>query len=468
MNILKRTQGIDARAKSGALRGDVCFQLRDVDTGKVKEEFRGHNMLTNGLDNALNGCPFGIDRQDVGYNGTDGVVNYLTPIYQQLLGGVILFPSALGNDADLLYPDFDNSPTAFASCASYTQDDNRQGAYDSVSSQIITNGFKHSFSWGSAYGNGTVASLGLAPKNAHTWCYGHETMVLPVMKRTGYDYGGYRTMYESNGYHKALSASPKGTLIVTSQESLDTLYFFGWHRPNNVALTCDLVTNTRFDLANAFDDSHRNGYTWKATRVFATERPAGLNNLSYLSAQIIGDYVYVLEHNGWTTANNNVFTLVKLSLADGSEISRNTYTFSGSFSYSKAVYYDGYIIAPSTVAGKVYKCNTADTTDVTEIADASIPANCDLHFVGNQFIYSQYFMVDADTSKAVGFSGQLFSQMTPIYDSGMWLISRYEYRQSFLYAGLKQWGLMTHYDLPASVTKDATKQMVVNYSITQV
>ena len=34
MEILKRTKGIDTRAKSGAIRGDVCFQLVDDLTGR--------------------------------------------------------------------------------------------------------------------------------------------------------------------------------------------------------------------------------------------------------------------------------------------------------------------------------------------------------------------------------------------------------------------------------------------------
>ena len=93
MQILKRTQGIDLKAKTGVIRGEVCFQLKDDVTGKITHEERGHNMLTNGLDSVLNKCPFGLDKVSAMYQNASTEQFSITPIFRQLLGGVIAFPS---------------------------------------------------------------------------------------------------------------------------------------------------------------------------------------------------------------------------------------------------------------------------------------------------------------------------------------------------------------------------------------
>ena len=454
MKILKRTQGIDTRAKSGTLRGDVCFQLRDVDTGKVKEEFRGHNMLTNGLDSSLNKCPFGLNKIGAMYSNVNPSKFELTPIYQQLLGGVILFPSALGNDADLLFPSFDNSPTAFASCESYTQTDSRQGTYVDVESLPITNGFKHVFAWGSSYGNGTIASLGLAPRNAHTWCYGVSNMLKPHASIRG----GYYMQYSGN--MRILAVCDTGVLTTIN----NNLYFYKL-APLSLNLFENLGSNTALGNTTAFDvKNNPNGYAWTYALSLAPQN---------FTAEIIGSYVYIITKSGSTV------TVRKLNLSDGTLASTDTYTYSGvTFGTGKAVLYGNYIYCTSSTAGTLYKCSIVDTTIVDDIANTAITANQPLFYVGSQFIYADSFMLDASSDEIVAFDSTLFDygsrqRQFPIWDNGMWLVfygsgvSGTDILPSMC-ASMKQWGLMTHYDLPDSVTKDTSEQMVINYSITQV
>ena len=111
MEYLKKTNGIDLRAKNSALRGNVTIQLKDAVTGKLKDEISGHNMLTNGLNSALNGCPFQLNVIDSAYSSVTASTQRMrmTPIFSQLLGGVMLFPEPLGNDRDLFFPPFSNT-----------------------------------------------------------------------------------------------------------------------------------------------------------------------------------------------------------------------------------------------------------------------------------------------------------------------------------------------------------------------
>lgn len=481
---LIRTQGIDPKAKTGALRGDVCLQLKDALTGKITDEIRGHNMLTNGIESAINGCPFDLNKIDGGASLTPRGWMY-TPIYQKLLGGLILFPQALGNDANLLFPSFTNRPTGFASCDSYQQGDSRQGSYDAVSSGVITNGFRHVFSWGSAFGNGTIASLGLAPMFCEGWCKDVTKRLRPSVFLDGSGFGTY-AMY----YQQLVAIGSSGFLVVSREEEnnyrFSNLCFYGRQKPHALNLLQLMeYDTTRIDydsnyVAYPFSNDHRNGYTW-ALHVPNLPSNNGIENYwRRYSFQITDDYVYVVYH---TTDNGGSYIVTKLDITDGSVISENTYTFSGSFGNGVPVYYNGYIYAPSSVAGKIYKCNTANVADVSEITHSSIPADAHLRFTGGQWVYNQFFILDASCDTIEGNTGTVgagysegeaykengYGSVYPMFDDGMWLVGSYTNRSNvYITANMKQWGLMTHFNLQNAVTKTADKQMEVQYSITQV
>ena len=118
-----------------------------------------------------------------------------------------------------------------------------------------------------------------------------------------------------------------------------------------------------------------------------------------------------------------------------------------------------------------------------EITNSAIPANGYLRFVGTQFIYNQYFILDASCDVLVANTGRAsqawtegrayddsgYNSAKPIYDDGMWLISHASDRSgAYIEANLKQWGLMTHFDLAEPVQKTIDKQMEIYYTITQV
>ena len=472
MQILKRTQGIDLKAKTGVIRGEVNFQLRDALTGKVTHEERGHNMLTNGLDSVLNKCPFGLDKVSAMYQDVTGVFP-ITPIFRQLLGGVILFPSALGNDADLLFPDFDNSPTAFASCATYDQLDSRQGVYDNVSSGLITNGFRHVFSWGSSFGNGQISSLGLAPINAHTWCYNPSNMFKPY--DTSHPTRGYFRQFDGVGgggnATKILAICPTGVLTLNDNKDL---YFYK-NAPYSLNLFQRYQSNKVFLSTTPFDYDYQDldkldGYAWTYD----------LNkDCLEFTAEIIGSYVYVI------TRSSSTFTIVKLNLADGTVASTDTYTFSASFGGTKAVLVGNYIYCASSSANTIYKCDITRATEAgyepDEITATGIEAGAPLFFTNSQWVYGENFILDTNTDNIVVASANLFDLGSksgyrvwqfPIYENGMWLVCHGTSGGLSTWpqigATIKQWGIMSHYDLAEPVTKNNAKQMLIQYSLTQV
>ena len=466
---LIRRQGIDPKAKTGALRGEVCLKFKDALTGKVTEEFRGHNMLTNGLESAMNGCPFDLNKLD-GSNINNMQSYKYTPIYEKLLGGLILFPQALGNDANLLFPSFANSPTGYASCDSYQQGDPKQGSYDAVTSGIVTNGFRHVFLWGSAFGNGTISSLGLAPKYCEGWCSDINKRFMPSTSMND----GYTSYIEYGA--PIVGISDKGFLIVAPEAEnnnrISLLAFYGNHRAHDISLM-QRMDGTAVDMSNQYSNDHRDGYTWA---IHVPNLPANENLDSYwrkYSFQIIGNYVYVIFH-----ASTQTFKVTRLSLSDGSVVEENSYTFDAPIGDSVPVYYDGYIYFGSSSAGTIYKGSCATGQIVGEITNSIIPANAMLRFTGGQWIYNQYFILDADSDIIVANTGSAnpvayqesdIGSPVPMFDNGMWIVSRgYNRGNRYLVANMKQWGLITHYDLAEPVQKTIDKQMEVYYTITQV
>ena len=452
-HILKRTKGIDLKSKSSVLRGDVTIQLRDALTGKVKFEEKGHNMLTNGLASALNGCPWDLNKIDGCYSGITGNVFPTTPIFSQLLGGVILFPSALGNDPDLLFPPFSNIPTAYSSMEGYQRTDSKQGTFDTQSSGEIANGFRFVHSWGSAYGNGLISSLGLAPRNAHAWCKDVPSMIKPSDATRGVAQGYFSFMARS----RIVFAMNENYILVSDTGSgTSTLKCYKNTAPNiNIMLP---YSGQIFTDDYTIDGLTIDGCLWKLENGII---PFGEN------VQIIGSYVYI------TTRSNSTFTVRKYDVTDGTLVSTDTYTFSLSFGGDIASIYDGYIYCSKSGGGAIYKCNMSDTDDYTEIADASIESGCPCWAIGTNFIYTWDGIIDGDTDIFVPFTSTAkFYKNTnmpcyPLWDKGMWLVG-YSYTNEMVGATMKQWGLMTHFDLQNAVQKDATKQMVVSYEVTQV
>lgn len=453
MKILRRTKGIDLKSKSSVLRGDVCIQLRDAITGKVKFEEKGHNMLTNGLASALNGCPWDLNKIDGCYDGVTGTIFKTTPIFSQLLGGVMLFPSALGNDPDLIFPPFSNIPTAYSSMEAYQQTDSKQGAFDSVSSGEITNGFRFVHSWGSAYGNGLIASLGLAPRNAHAWCKDVPSMIKPSDTARGVAQGYISYVARS----RVVFAMNENYILVSDTSSgLSTLKCYKNSAPSiNIMLP---YSGQIFTDDYTINGLTINGCLWKLEN--------GITPFAE-NAQIIGSYVYI------TSRSNSTFTVRKYDVTDGTLVSTDTYTFSASFGGDITSIYDGYIYCTKAGGGAIYKCNMSNPTDVTEIADASIESGCPCWAIGTNFIYTWDGILDADTGVFVPFTSSTKFYKNPnmpcypLWDKGMWLVG-YSYTNELVGATMKQWGLMTHYDLQSPVTKTADKQMILNYSITQV
>lgn len=443
MQILKRTKGIDIKARNTDLHGHASIELRDAITGKLSEKIEKDNMFTIGLDSIINKCPWGLNKQDMAWYSNSASLFQTTPIINQLLGGVTIYPNSLGTDANVCFPPFSNIPTGYASLDSYSQTDAKQGTYDGVSSGEITNGFRHVFDWGSAYGNGPIAAVALNPRGSYTWLKDLPTAIVP-----------WRQDWQNGMGYQGFPGTDAGSYVRAASEH-GIFYHIGGNTPKWCFAR---IKPFAIDLVHPYH-----------TAIDDIEPDWELASGSYGDSwQFIGDKLANLSLSGST------LTVKKFDLSDGSLDSTDTYTFSASFGTGRMCITNGYFYCAKNAAGSIYKCNLANVADVVEIENTSIVANEPCYDVGSDFVYGSHVIIDSTTGIAQAFNGSGFDWGSgyPMWENGMWLVtgSSYGWYNGVrkMSAAIKRWGCMTHANLENIVNKDASKQMIVKYSVTQV
>lgn len=444
MEILRRTQGIDLKSKNSCLMGIAEIELRDALTGKVKEHQKKKNMLTNALDSMLNGCPYALDSTMCA--GIEASVKAKqTPVINYGLGGIILFPASLGTDADMLYPDFNsNYPTGYASVESYTQEDSRQGAYDAVSSGVITGGYKHVYTWGSSFGNGTISALALSHRNAYKYFNDINTAVV-----RNDQYGSKTLRVNSiNGYMNIIGANSRGIYLNNGQESYGAF-------PTGAKIWRWNKAVTAIDL---LFDSYSN----------PTELDPIWEYPAYGFFCVEEDYIYFVHVKTQGTTSTIDFYTVDLS--DNSS-SKQTLSISANLLGSGGHQSDtfakrgNYIYLFKNDDSAIYKINITNVADVTEIAlpsGISNPHNYGMSVVKGIIFGHGFVIGNDDTARAsTGFNAKIFDS------NGVWSVVD-NGANGIICGGLIAPFCATHANLENAVQKTADKQMVVNYSILQV
>ena len=153
------------------LRGDIDIKLTDVVTGDV-ETHHETNMMTNAVNEILNSNPFAVFYNAM--NSNDGVAWYsaMLPMCPNMIGGILLFPETLQEDASNTYQYSDNMPVAYASNDVNATANVARGSMNLTESMPIENGYKFVWEFTAGQGNGTIASLGLTSADGGKNAYG--------------------------------------------------------------------------------------------------------------------------------------------------------------------------------------------------------------------------------------------------------------------------------------------------------
>ena len=462
MKILRRTNGIDIKAKSGALVGHVELKLLDDTTGKVIEKIEKKNFFTKALDSALNDCPFGLNsimKMGQGVNYDSNTEYKIKNIYQSILGGVILFPSSLGDSVDDYFPSFaSNYPTAYASQASYQLDDPRQGQFDGVSSGKITGGYRFVYAWGSSGGNGTISAIALSHVDCFRYFNDPIQMLFPHFSDNNSDnpkgYFGY--VSNTANFNGAVAINDKGIICLNADSAIKKLRMFNT-RPYDFQLTGN--TDANYDPATAEP-------VWELDLSSYTGTP---------SYQSIGNFLYAFFKNSNGTSAT---TIVKINLDTGLVVDTQNITWTAP-QMTKAEYgfciKDGYLYAGATVAGKIYKCSLSNAADVTEIACNAVVNEALCATDGSDNIYGTNILINNGVvvdylraSPNINSNASAWGGSRIIYEHGVWMVTAGRAYNRNIGAQMKAPYCATKANLQSAVTKTADKQMVVQYSVTQV
>lgn len=451
MEILRRTQGIDFKAKNSSLMGSVELMLKDADSGKVKEVIKQKNMFTNALDSLFNKSAFNMANElnirPLGNYNQYQALPIQTPIVNKALGGILLFPTALGSDANVLYPDFaTNYPTGYASRAEYTQDDSRQGAFNGQSSGHVpdTNSYKFVYDWGSAFGNGVIASVALSNVNCHKYFGSFATMV------GSYPYS--KTLGSGSWNRRSIGINSKGLWLNSGELSSGSIYLCRMPE-RKIELEYDPMA-TVGTYEEAIPDFTYSG----ADTLFAVN----------------DDYVHVFKITSASASSSNL-TFTKIDTSDFtittttiSNISAYLTGASGRENQACCAVIGNYAYLPKNGWGSVYKINLTNISDVTEIElPSSRHLNYGLTNCGGILFGYDFVIGSDDVARSTSDHN---SGYYPCYRDGVWIGKIYQGNTNVhrLFADVLTPYCATHADLETAVTKTADKSMTVNYTVTQV
>ncbi len=445
MEILRRTQGIDFKAKNSSLMGSVELMLKDADSGKVKEVIKQKNMFTNALDSLFNKSCFNIANIVVSNPATAGGYSGFprqTPVINKALGGIILFPTALGNSADLLYPSFaTHYPTGYASQEEYTQADSRQGAFNGSSSGIIpdTNSYKLVYDWGSSFGNGVIASVALSNINCFKYFNDSSRYVLTPLGSGAWK----QFFYDWN--RRAVGVNNQGLVIISLQDNKLRLLKFPERK---VELWFDYDATppyVEFEIPN-FTFS---GYdTWFSVK---------------------DDYIHVFKIT--QTGATSKFNYTKIDCSDWTSTTTSDIqvgaNLRGAANYREICAVIGnYLYLPKNDNASVYKINLSNVSDVTEIELPSGATAVDGLAACGSKVFSSSFMIGEDD---IARKSDNTTTFLPVYQDGVWIAKvPFESGTYGICADVLTPYCATHADLETAVTKTADKSMTVNYTVAQV
>lgn len=136
------------------MKGHAKIELTNVHTGE-KEVYEHDNLVTNIVANQI--AELG---KYVGY--TDINSQYL-PLYQKAMGGILLFPETLEENADNYFLSPTRAITGYASQNTTLSKDNKLGLLNTEESGLSSDGKSYKFSWtfDTSKANGTISSLAL-------------------------------------------------------------------------------------------------------------------------------------------------------------------------------------------------------------------------------------------------------------------------------------------------------------------
>lgn len=454
------------------LKGESLIELTDVRTGK-KEFYKDTNMVTNALSDVINCASVWM------FDRVCNVAQYMYPIYEKLLGGVVLFPEQLEENPDKYWAPYNLDPVGFASNVVNTGTDKRRGNFNVNESEPVLNdagrviGYKYVWDFNTAQGNGQIASV----------CLTHP--------QAGYNWYGCNDS-SSDGRLKVLSLTNGISYLNTEVESWD-----------NIGFTMLISRSTGYAYMNNFVTGklyRERAIPFNSVGICDLSRYTAVYNSEELFEEVL-DYqnTEFYKHNKSrffvAISDTEIFGVSNEGNASGSaevywiriNVSTLEYT-EGVWSVSallrsstrSVAYSNGYLFWVANDRKSVYKINLSNVADVKQIvADngivdtsynmlTSLPAGVilgDGFYISDDKICKTDEYGDGQGNKLNYFCGgvlcgpYLFSYRSAFYNYNYYIASCTSFIPQYL---------ATINNLSSPVTKTADKTMKITYTLTEV
>lgn len=425
------------------LKGTTTFELTNVKTGE-KEIITEQNMFTNALNNIFNEAPYYASTNFACFPLANTAGGAMAPLYNTGLGGLLLFPKAIEENADTFFAPADNKPTGIASRDAYSGEDTRRGSFNSVESGFVTNsagkeiGYRYVWDFSTSQANGQIACAALTSYRGG----------MAYLDGTSYIYHTARL-----GDYLATSGFIIGN--TTDQYAYDDdthPYGYAFNADDN-AIYYRRTNNRIYRLAIPKDKILLNVKTRTYESLF-TPSAAGY---------LCGDDTHIwIVRTGGNSSGNATINIDKYSKVDFSKTTE-TYTVAAPLMLStgenSCAFMDGYLYLRGYDNASVYKINLSNVADVTRIETGAVG---NLFAFGDLIAYNNGIIESDNTvhrfSNNIGF---------PFKRIGCWLLlGNYQHARPFIVGATVQSNyLATINNLNAPVVKTADKTMKVTYSV---
>ena len=454
------------------------MELTDVNTSEV-ETITEENMVTNAVNNILGINPMGIFYCEAEYSTGIVWTGKLLPICPNMIGGILLFPKALEENADNIYVQSDNLPVAYASNNVNSTANTARGSLNLTESKKLDNGYKFVWEFTPSQGNGTIAAVAL-------------TSALGGQNGFGSLVGDASTFLQLKAVDiGALTTAKKVVLFGAVEVDFEkNLLYSLTFKNSSVCIKKVRIPIFNIGLNEKLDDST---YTVLEDKAVPASTFRFLGDYTLYGEFMDGKdgYWYGFSNEG-NSSGSATMVWVKISKTDYS-ITEGEWTLSNaklmavgqrdeSATYPERIIQccmrGGYLYVPAYNKTGIYKINTANSADVTLIPFGFTSkwkplceaGSCEVYMtlIGDLIVAGDFQVTAEDKVIRTQGSFRLNDAATPLFQYKQFLVGwggsyGSEYRTMYLLTPY----LATINNLSSAVVKTVDKTMKITYTLTE-
>lgn len=468
------------------LKGEMTIEMTDVNTG-ITEIVAEENMLTNAVNDILGSNPMGIfyDAENTYYSEEIQWQGTLLPLCPNMIGGILLFATALTENADNVYTSSDNLPGAYASNDVNATVDTNRGSMNLVESKEIPGGYRFVWEFTPAQGNGPIAAVALTSKQGGVGGFGSlQDAVSAFLKlkfcrlnavdteKLRYVVRAVELDFETGSMYSLLYATGTITISKIHTPVFDVGLTENLNGMTYTIESAEVITPAVFSpLYQSWNSRYqaifldgKDGY-WYGFANGSSGNSSGDASVQWIKIKKEDN---TFTEGTWTLSNTQLTCL-------GYYQNNNDFTY-----YRKAcLIRNGYLYALSYDCTSVYKINLSNSTDITLISlgitvsngiGASQLNTRTFMCVIGDLIVGRGWQIDIDDNVILVKDEALFeySPVTDVFQYKEFLISigadsSNMNLQAYLFTPFN----VTINNLSSSVAKTADKSMKITYELTE-